>query len=343
MQGLHADVKDVAFVYEGRVSGVPPGETPEGLERSGEPGNLAMTYQGEFVTRSDGARRHDIFETQHNRKRPYDVRQVMVELKDKCQAVSQFPDRRNEQPHRSCELNFPGSADRILYRWFFRDLNDPLSRGYEYLGWETIDGHRCLKVQFDEVVGIPENMEDRPTIVFWIDLERGGHPLRVEFRRGGKVRMQVVDIQLARIPFGKGREAWLPVHGRHEDFLIIGPETPTRAVGFETYTVVDGSIRINHNPGDEVFTIDWKGTATGDQSLARRQREFRKPPRRTDPEGIRCHLAKALAEADEDDRRLEASSPARETWTPTLVWQAVLTLTGVFALGAAGTWKWTHR
>ena len=238
----------------------------------------------------------------------FSSRKLEVILGNKLSRVDQFPDQRNERPTvgggGAGVLNHTGSPERIHYSWFFLTLKDPAAKGYEFLGWEDVGGHRCLKVQLDEVWGLPEHMEDRPTIRFWIDMERGGHPLRIDFRKGEKVRMRTADIELQRVPGPDGRERWFPVRGVTYVFPFPGPNM-TRSGRWDTrtYAVIDGTVRFNQNLPDAFFTLDWKGALPENESLATRRKVFRKPPRRNDPEGIkvRC-LREELAEADQQSK-----------------------------------------
>lgn len=351
MEGLHGDVRDVSFVFEGWFRGVPPGRSIEDDIKAGRGHRVGEAeYQGGYSFRADGATRLDCYRHHSgNGKeyRTYDVRQLAVILREKLSQVSQFPDLRNEQPSGGAGgpgvLNLTSSPERIHYSWLFQTLKDPAARGYEFLGWEEVGGHRCLKFQFDEVWGLPNRMVDRPMIRFWIDMERGGHPLRIEFRRGEQVRMRTQDIELERVPGPDGRERWFPIRGITYLFPLPGPRYEARPVGYETYSVIQGTVRFNQGLPDAFFTLDWKGTVPENESLATRRKEFRKPPRRYDPQGIKRHLREALAEADQQSKHLEAPSVAREPWNWTVVGQAGFAALGVATLLGAGIWRWRRR
>lgn len=351
MEGLHGDFRDVSFVFEGWFRGLPPGRSvAEDMKAGHEPLGGEMTYQGGYSIRSDGAIRLDCYVDHINDNKvhkSFSSRKLEVLLRDKLSQVDQFPDQRNEQPMvgegNGGVLNHPGSPERIHYSWFFQTFKDPAAWRYEFLGWEDVGGHRCLKFQIDETLGLPERMVNRPTIRFWIDLERGGHPLRIDFRRDEKVRMRTADIELERIPGPDGRPRWFPVRGVTYVFPFPGRNYVDRVVGYETYSVVDGTVRFNQNLPDAFFTLDWKGALPENEPLAARRKGFRKPPRRHDPEGIKQRLKEELAEADQQSKHLEASSVAREPWSGTAIWQAGFAALGVAALLGAGVWRWRRQ
>ena len=105
--------------------------------------------------------------------------------------------------------------------------------------------------------------------------------------------MRTADIELERLPDADGRERWFPVRGVTYLYHFPGPDYVDRPVGYETYKVLEGTVRFNQNLPDAFFTLDWKGAIPENEQLAIRRKEFRKPPRRYDPEGIKQHLEKA--------------------------------------------------
>jgi hypothetical protein len=351
IEGLHADVADVTFVYEGWMRGIPPGTNVEEDMNTGPSGRAGgMAYQGGYSFRADGATRLDSYldyVRDDSAHKSFSSRKLEVVLDQKLSLVDQFPDQRNELPTvragGSGVLNHTGSPERIHYSWFFRALKDPAARRYEFLGWENIGGHRCLIVQFDEVWGMPEQMVDRPTIRFWIDMERGGHPLQIEFRRGEKYKMRTAGIQLERLAGADGRERWFPVRGVTYVYPFPGPNYVDRPVAYETYMVLQGTVRFNQKLPDKFFSLDWKGSLPEDEKLAIRRKEFRKPPRRNDPDGIKQHLGRALADADEQSKQLEASSEARDPWSWTTVGQAGFAALGAFTILVVGIHRWKRR
>ncbi len=350
MQGLHGDVHDVSFVYEGWTRGVPPGSSVEEDIKSGPAHRVwEVNYQGGYSFRADGATRLDRYVdyTMDGKKhKSFSSHDVKVIFKSKMHSVSLAPGERDGTPMLggggAGVLNGPFSPERIHYSWFFRTLRDPAKKGYKFMGWEDVDGHRCLKVQFDATWGLPEQMEDRPVIRFWIDMKRGGHPLQIEFLSGERPRMRVARIELQQVA-DSDVERWFPVSGVMYEYPFLASEYTGRAVGYEAYQVLHGTVRFNQDLPDAFFSLDWKGSIPETKQSATRRKEFRKPLRRYDPEGIRQHLAEELDEAEKQSRQLEASSPAREPWNWTMLGQACFALVGAATLLTAGVRRWISR
>jgi hypothetical protein len=215
--------------------------------------------------------------------------------------------------------------------------------GYRFLGWEDVGGHHCLKVQFDEVYGLPDGIAERPTVRYWIDLERGGHPLKVEFRRGDKIRMRTAKIELEQVTGSDGRDYWFPVRGVTYVYPALVSGYVDRPVAYEVYKVLDGTVRFNQNLPDSFFTLDWKGAVPENRQLATRRKEFRKPIRRSDPEGIKRQLENDLASANQQSEELEASSQARARWSWSALAQVTFASVGVVFLMAVGIWRWRRK
>jgi hypothetical protein len=116
------------------------------------------------------------------------------------------------------ELDGSGMPGRIFYLAWFQRQEQNIRDSFRYEGSETIAKRKCLKVSFDIVPGVPA--DKRPTMSFWIDLERGGHPLQVEVRQGGELRTRVADIELAEVGPPNAR-LWIPMKGRATTHVFI--------------------------------------------------------------------------------------------------------------------------
>jgi hypothetical protein len=333
MDGLHADVRDVTLVYEGDHGPVP-----------GDPeGEMGGKFQGLYSIRSDGATLMDVFLRSHRVDRPVS-RTIKLVLGGRLEGVSQLPDLGRLIPETSAAppgaLNETASVERILYLWYFATLDDPARMGYQFLGWEEVDGHRCLNVQLYEVpaAGL-EKVEQKPTVVFWIDVERGGHPLKVEFRAGSEVRMRAEKIRLGQVPRPDGPLVWLPVSGELNTTLDLGrgKSTPYR----ETYVVVDGSVRLNQSLGDAYFRLKTNRELPAVGKLRDYQKLLgERAPIRTDPAGVKERLDRQLAEANRQAEQLVASSSAREPGDWTSLLAPALGALGVGLIGTVAYLKW---
>lgn len=351
MEGLHGDVRDVSFVYEGMSRGLRLGLSIEEDVKLGVDHRYGEgIYQGGYsFRRSDGGTRVDCYADYSGdgkAHKSFSNRRLEVLFENKLHSLCQLPDLRDEKPTVkggiAGSLNQPCSPERILYSWFFSPLlKDPAKMGYRFLGWEDVDGHRCLKIQLDETWGLSDDWADRPVVRFWIDMERGGHPIQVEFRRGEKFWMRIVKIKLEKVSGGDSRERWFPVGGVVEVYPFFDEDYKGEVVAYETYEVVKGTVRFNQDLPDAFFSLDWKGAIPENEQLATRRKEFRKPPRRYDPEGIKERLVETLADADAQSKQLEASSPAREPWNWVLLGQGGLAAVGTLILLGVGVRKWT--
>jgi hypothetical protein len=354
IQGLHAQIRDVTFAYEG------------GVERLSESGSFVagIEYQGRYNYRSDGAAFLDYYE---RGPRP-DDRQVhsLFQNFGTFEALEAIPDRKllNASVGNSAgrggsksgqsiganpgKLNRRGSPERMLFLWYFQGLNNPLDTHYEFQGWEDVQGHRCLRVELDEARG--DKTRGKSRFRFWIDLERGGHPLSVDWIRelspgNAGVAFRCRDIQLAQFQDGSDAHFWLPVSCRAESFL--GFERKDGRGRFvimdrpdivETYHVITGSVVLNHALKDSDFAL---------LANARKHTELknvrldvkRSPPFRSDPKAVQKRLDEALADAEGRAAALEASASERVSWDWSRVFSIGLPSAGLILLAVAGFWK----
>ncbi len=127
---------------------------------------------------------------------------------------------------------------------------------YECLGWEDMAGRRCLKVRFAS--NFPPGQKPVRWEDFWVDLGRGGVPLRYEMFRQGNLWVRIEGFELARFPVAPDREVWLPIRGTYQTFLFTsrpaeGPPKPNRPILEATLAVQPGSVRLNQGLSDERF------------------------------------------------------------------------------------------
>lgn len=336
--GLHAEVRDVTLVVEGGI---------EALDDR-VAATFDVAYQSQYSFRSDGASLLDGFQRPLKSDAP-GSRAIRAVRGGTMEVASETPDLGYSEPQvqggAPGVLNAPGSPERILYLWLLAGLKDPAQMGYRFLGWEDIDGHRCLNIQFYQV---PEKEVaawegTAPVVRLWIDMERGGHPLRAEFLRGDEPQIVVDQIELRELPLGPARSLWFPVRGRAttpgDPSAVDDRGMPKAPPCVETYAVVDGSVRFNQGLPDTYFTVRRKGAKFDDAEMRRLQSELnaaRRPPFRTDPEGVQQRLDAQLATAEEQSRLLDASAPS----TLPGGWSAILLgAVGICLLGVAFLWR----
>ena len=171
--------------------------------------------------------------------------------------------------------------------------------------------------------------------VLCIDLERGAHPLRIEHLVfPPDVAGRTDSIELESFPIPGGKRVWLPISGVNNGLILRRGEYATKPIWQETCKVVRSSIVFNQVLPDRFFSV--KKDSQGKTAGLVLKNEFedllsKSPPRvRTDPKSVEDRLSKQLDEADRQAKMLEAPSPERTFWSPTL-----LTQSGFLVLGIA--------
>lgn len=312
MRAAYAEVRDVSFIYEGEVQLVREGATEE--ERT----DRQERYQGSYAFRADGSTYLDVYLNSGPDNQLF--RSKAAILRDKMELVSFAPDssRRGQIEERT--RNFyaleDNSPQRFLFYWYFGQLTDARSLEYEFQGWEEVDGRKCLRVKLGwspREAGSPAVM---PEYRFWIDVERGGHPVRVDRLIQPPHVAASTRIELQRFQLPNGKPVWFPVNAVSDVFLrSLGKYSPAPVIR-ETYSVVRSTLRFNKGLPDSMFSVRKDASISGSAGLPLRK-EFaeaalRPPPRLpTDPESMRKILDAKLAEADRQSRMIAASSTAR--------------------------------
>lgn len=352
IKGLFEPVRDLTFAYEGAFLG---GEGDRPAEIGAE--TTKLTFQGRYAYRSDGAVLLDLYK----RGIADDERQSHSLLQNLggVSSLEAVPDlgrlnqrsaskrKASAQRTRPSPLDRPGSPARFLFLWFFQGLTDIHSRHYDFQGWEDVDGRRCLRVELDLLAAPHKKAEDLPRLRFWLDMGRGGHPLKVESLRNGHAVSRTEHIQLERFDNGKGQPIWLPVSGdcgsllsgsRQEGKVVL--EYHPEPVQVETYRVITGSVVLNQGLSDADLTIGSAATKYSEFKNIKGEHKQRARPVRTDPKGVQKQLDEALADADSKAGRLEASAPEGTFWNWSRMASFALPILGLGLITWAGMWKW---
>jgi len=316
VKGLHSEVRDVSFVFEGGVRLVGPEnivgkqEVPHGNQ-----------FQGAFSYRAaDGATLVDSYQISLAPDVPV-ARVKLSLLKGNLHELALIPDAgvRDTKPEKSAgapgSMSRDGSPNRFLFHWYFQALSEADLPKIHTRGWEVLDGHRCLVVNVVASEG-KNGLSHR----FWVDLERGGNVLKFEGYSGANLRYRTRDIKLNKFMAG-AKEVWLPVGGTVDTFMW-GSDYRDVPIYRETYAVVNGSVILNAGLSDADFSVTKRDRSAGELDkleLSARYREAmsRPPPdpMRTDPPSVRERIDAQLAEADRQAKMLEASAPSRESWS----------------------------
>jgi len=214
-------------------------------------------------------------------------------------------------------------------------MGDPSALNYADLGWDFIDGHRCLKVRLDAGPGPPN--KEKPHYLFWIDMERGCHPLRVEFYlQPPDLESRVHEIRLTGQHVPGGKTLCVPAVGTKETFSLVPGKYEKEPAFREKCSLVEGTLRVNSGFPDSIFSLRRKDEHKQSNLLLVKQFEHlyenSPPPERSDPESVEKRLKEQLIQADQDAKMVEATSPARETWNSTLIFQVLLFSVGVILI-----------
>lgn len=335
MDGLHSDIKDVWFIFEGQMRGL------EG-EKAGAHDD-GQFFQGIYAYRSDGATLLDVYSHSVKTDVPY-MRTTFASLKGKLEYVTRIPDKVYDPPITASTaspgvFDRPMSAQRILYLSYFRDHSGLANEDFADGGWEDVAGRRCLRVRINvfpsagfKEIGTAKMMWDR----LWIDMERGGHPLRAELWRGRDLWSRT-EIELEQVPGPGGKRIWFPVRGTAESFVREDASVSTRARVRETYSVVTGTTRFNQGLADKIFSVKYNGSLPETAELRTQRRLFQSIPPpwqqgQNDPKNIQRQLDERLAEAEKQSNQLDASSTVGTYRDWTLILSVALTSAGFLAL-----------
>jgi hypothetical protein len=322
IKALHADYQDISLIAEGTRSYVGP---TGAIKREGK--YYSQTYQTFFVVRNDGS----CFQDLYLRSEVGDgllQRSTKSLLKGKLETLRTVPDlnrsSRSSANGQASVFFDKGSPARILFLWYFLTLKEPADHGYEFRGWEDVDGHNCLCVRLFLGPVRPDAEKNGLFYhLFWIDMHRGGHVLRYEYKLGQKLHSRVDGVKLQLLPTQDGKSVWIPVQGEYNCFCFGTDSFYDVPLFRETYHVVGGSTLLNQGLSDRQFSVDWNwsnATETEEMKSTRRKKVALSPLSKTttNSPNLKKRLDHALAEADSQSRRLEASSVTRaaSSWTP---------------------------
>ncbi len=244
-------------------------------------------------------------------------------------------------------LDTPHSPYRLHFLWFFQPITSLAGRNFQGEGYEVVEGRSCAKFLIDMYEGL--SGPDARTVRFWIDLERGGHPLRVETYDGGRLLTRAHSIELEQVGTTNGVPLHFPVRGVFESFRW-GKDYHDDPIFREEIRFVATTFRLNQGLSDQVFTARWNGqplTAGSDNPLRREyiaesaKTRARRP--RTDAATVQAELVAHLVEAEKQAEMLEASSPAQIDRNRAWIWQVGLVVVGLGLVVGAGAWVWRQR
>jgi hypothetical protein len=346
MRELHRETKSVCFIFEGEMS---PLERGGGIKSGRQP----ILFQGLYALRPGWTQAGmlEVYESEPTRPpRHYSRALFNFFLEQSERPIDpRVLDPKTKKP--VVEDGGPGSLtvtpspEWFSCSWYFSEFcfRDYPGMAFENLGWDDVDGHRCLKVK----LGLLPGSKPSPNVmIYWIDLDRGGHPLKIENYLNGKLLSRTERIELAKVSDVSGKNLWVPLKG---EFCIYGSLASgiyqDYPMARETYGVVLGSLQLNLNLPDSAFVVHTKPrTELGNAVSLKRDHPIEVQPKKverpkTDPASVKARLDAKLAEADLQATEVRASSPAREPWNMVVVLQAAIALVGVIAIVSAVVWN----
>lgn len=318
IESLQAEVKDFRCEYEGTV--VFKNEDVKKARKLKEDG-LDESFSGVFIWKSGG----DTYVNALHRHEPDGTinREQLIVTKDK--AVHDL--RQNDSPLGSGAISDPlfvnpdrsGSLGEIF-------LIDTMKRllSMKALAASVSDEEsegRKLKVLTFKLKSTGQLFQR-----FWIDLRRGGHPVRRETYSTNNALVGRNTIDLARFQVD-GSEVWMPVSGEIEGHASIKdgkPYFPKEPTMIEKVYINSGTLEFNKRPPPATFSIKYKPGTPITDNLRRVQTEFGRQQvgRRVSKPETESMLREQLANAENQRKELVAGSPERNGpgWTSWLVW-----------------------
>ena len=339
VQLIHAaqeeNCRDVSFDYEGRQ--VAP-------KRSGE-AEVRMSYSGTFRRRADGATFADIYQSKNQSGK---AAHAVIGVLDGATAFSS-----QEAGQKKANITFakrgmleyagPANFREVWLADWIEKLAGSAYR-YEYEGRQKLDGRECVVARFRLILDGDDSTPRDQTVslLFWIDLERGGHVVRFEERYRGDNLAQLTTVDLGRFDRGNGQASWIPTSGKIENRITSQEKKLVflkEPILLTTYTLIPMTIRFDQGFKDDAFSVEAKpGDAVSDeirkaryefgQYMVRPKAMIKRP---TDTE-IKANLDKMLKDSAAMGDELRASSPLRDGPSLSSYWPWAVA--GLASLGA---------
>lgn len=180
-----------------------------------------------------------------------------------------------------------------------------------FIGWENVRGKRCAHI-FVDVIGIP----DAGTHL-WLDIERGGHVVRREYRSRGNVVYGVTkDVELEEVSGPGAQRVWFPTRSTSQtlqngDVVYQSQMTITRETIRFNRELADGDFEVK--PPTNVATTDV------DKATVAPQGSTELPSTKT---GVPTVVADTIRRAEHQKSEVEARSRSRSGsfWQPLVTW-----------------------
>jgi hypothetical protein len=338
-----APIVSFEFRFEGQLRKLNEGDfssLPEPMrpKRTADGNGVVESFQGTVAYREpDGAVGLDVFVRSSERREPL-RREVKSLLNQKKTNRELIPDRGGvvaaDTTENASLVGFMVGDSPFLFVRFplvTRKLDWGSSLKYAFIKWEDVEGRRCgvFELYGDGAEGVPSAWRE----VYWVDLERNGHPIRFEQWSDGRRTALVYGVKLGEFEATDGAMVWFPVSGKVQSFRM-GLEVSERPLFEKDFAVVRDTLVLNRGLDDARFSVDY-GLDAGTVAQARavnNPRKLAKGTGRSLDERLRAELADARG------RELPARAP-ENAWIFELAPRVMLVGFGVVAIGLGGWMK----
>lgn len=330
-------LRDIEFIYEGSIRLV--GEHDEKVTRS----DFEQDFQGLFAYRNDRSAHLYVYTSSADVRRPLTITAESL-FKHKVTERQRTPDRgRIYGPDRASSgvvgsLDKPHSALRYLLLPRLLEVLTDERRAITESAWETMDGVECLRIKVSSID--PETRSELMSEVYWLDPDRGMNPLRCDCLVKNELLSRDFDISLEKFTASDGSDVWIPTRGTHYSFATVSGYSAT-PVFEETYSTVNGTLKLNQGLPDTRFSIDWLPHRVP-EALSSSARTFHElETRTTRGQTTETRLDQLLADANNEAELLEATAPSREPWISKYSYAIVILVlaVGVIAFGLYRRWR----
>jgi hypothetical protein len=187
-------------------------------------------------------------------------------------------------------------------------------------GWEDIDGHRCLVIDFPRM----DDKKERRVWGerYWVDVARGGCVLKYEWDEEGAVTARLTEVMLSQELARDGELVWIPIAGRLL-FYRAGFRAMSKAQSEQTYNVLHGTLKINTGLSDQRFDLNY-GVDDRTRASAAVVNKTKVPKRRDLPADSESSLKRAVKDSDDPSKRLVATPASAESWISRNLMSALL-------------------
>ena len=164
--------------------------------------------------------------------------------------------------------------------WYMPTLGEPAEHDFKALGWEDVNGRRCLKVH---MLRQPKKLLEGwhgglPYLRLWIDPQRNGYPVRFEYYRGEVLQFRGEITRMQRVQVPHGRAIWFPIQGRvwsflaQEGFRLVPRKEPASV---DTHGVLIDTVKFNQGLKDSFFSVKKHALVASDEGLRKLLRKWK--------------------------------------------------------------------